>query len=321
MSIKIFLLLISFISLFAQNNPTLYSSFGNKLYDANIQFTQFSNHELLSNNIHSYQLQCDKLRESAFKLESKTNIIDTERNDYLVSLRALEEIYMRIIQKLQHMLLKSIDSNDYDTFQQIANTPISDLWESSTLSRQAITYYQQHKDKGKIPSLEHLIKNQKIEREVVFVSNTNDIPVKDGANYPKAIGLFVKACNEGYFRACTNLGGAYFHGNGVPKDYAIAIKYYSKACQGSDANGCRNLGNAYVHGIGVTKDFVKASEMYTKACALGNADSCINLGNLYYRGEGVPIDRDKAMQLYKNACDSGNNRGCTNLGNVYYIDK
>lgn len=319
MSIKIFLLTISFISLFAQNNPSLYSSFGNKLYDANSQFNIFTNHELLSSQIRSYQLKCDTLRNIGFELESKANITDTERNNYLVSLRALEENYTSIIHKLQNLLLKSIDSNDYYTFQQIANTSISDLWQSSSLSRQAIAYYQQYKDKGKIQSIEQLIKNQQNEKTVASVSN--DTPENYGADYTKAVGLFVKACNEGYYRACTNLGNAYFRGKGVPQDSVVAIQYYSKACEGGDANGCRNLGNGYVHGIGVTKDFVKAANMYTKSCELGNSDGCINLGNIYYHGQGVPKDRDKAMQLYKNACDSGNNRGCTNLGNVYYIGK
>lgn len=321
MSIKIVLLLISFISLFAQSTPHLFSSLGNKLYNANTQFNIFTDYTPLSNQIHSYQVQCDTLRENGFELESKANITDTERDNYLTSLRLLEENYIHIVRKLQHLLLKSIDSNDYNTFQQIANTSIHDLWQSSTLNRQAIAYYQQHKDKGTIQSLEQLIKNQKIEREVVSASKTAKILTNNGGDYPKAIALFVKACDGGYYRACTNLGNAYFRGKGVPQDSATAIKYYSKACLGADANGCRNLGNAYVHGIGVTKDFAKAADIYTISCALGNSDACINLGTLYYRGEGVPKDRDIAMQFYKNACDSGNNRGCSNLGSLYYIGK
>lgn len=169
MSIKIFLILISFISLFAQNNPTLYSSFANKLYDANTQFALFTNHELLSNHIHSYQIECDRLREIAFKLESKSNTTDIERNDYLASLRALEEIYIRIIHKLQHMLLKSIDLNDYDTFQQIANTPISDLWESHSLVSHAIEFYQKNKRKDTIGSLEKLIHDKNLEKVAVLM--------------------------------------------------------------------------------------------------------------------------------------------------------
>jgi hypothetical protein len=318
-SIKIFLLSISFITLFGQNNPILYAPFGDKLYDANEQFSVFADHEVLSAQIRSYQVQCDTLRNIGLEMEAKAHITDTERNDYLVSLRGLEENYFRIIRKLQNLCLKSIGSNDYSTFRQIADTSLSDLWLSSSLSDQAIGYYQQHKNKGKIESIEQLIKTRQSERVVASVPN--DIPPQGGTDYTKAAGLFLKACNEGYYRACTNLGNAYFHGKGVSQDSAMAIKYYTKACEGGDANGCRNLGNGYVHGIGVTKDFVKAANMYTKSCELGNSDGCINLGNIYYHGQGIPKNRDKAMQLYKNACDSGNNRGCTNLGNVYYIDK
>lgn len=321
MLLKTFLLSFSFISLLAQNNPSLYSPLGNKLYDASSNFNIFIGYTPLSDDIRSYQTQCDALRNIGFELESKANITVKEKNDYLVSLRTMEQNYIRIIYDIQKILIKSINSNDYDTFQQIANAPIPDLWQSPSLTGRAIEYYQKHKEKGKILSLEELVKYQNIEKEfdpelkAISPSNYN------GADYTKAVGLFNKACEEGYYRACTNLGHAYFRGKGVQQNSAMAVKYYLKACEGNDGSGCRNLGNAYYHGIGVQKDYEKAADIYTKACELGNSDGCINLGNLYYYGFGVSKDRDKAMQLYKKACNDGNNRGCSVLGSVYYIGK
>lgn len=158
-----------FASLWGQNHPNLYPSLGNKLFDANAKFEAFLNYETLAEKVRSYNADSKSLREQGLSLESKGDITSDERNKYLASLRVLENDYITIIHDLQQMLLDSIRGNDYGTFVRISNSTIADLWQSHTIQRQAIAYYQQNKDKGNIDSLEQLIHNKKLEREAEMV--------------------------------------------------------------------------------------------------------------------------------------------------------
>lgn len=94
------------------------------------------------------------------------------------------------------------------------------------------------------------------------------------------------------------------------QDYQKAKEFYEKACNGGDASGCSNLGGLYYTGKGVPQDFSKAKELYEKACNGGKASGCFNLGELYRAEEGVPQDFSKAKESYKKACDGGLEVGC-----------
>ncbi len=41
-------------------------------------------------------------------------------------------------------------------------------------------------------------------------------------------------------RACSTLGYAYTHGEGVEKDLARAVTLYQKSCDGGNVVGCHN---------------------------------------------------------------------------------
>jgi hypothetical protein len=63
-----------------------------------------------------------------------------------------------------------------------------------------------------------------------------------------------------------------------------------------------HLGLLYYHGQGVPQDYAKAAELWTAA---SYANSWYMLGILYCDGKGVPKDREKAIALFKKAADNG----------------
>ena len=58
------------------------------------------------------------------------------------------------------------------------------------------------------------------------------------ANTLKAIEYFEKACNEQYYKGCSNIGLIYYYGLGLKQDNTKAKAYFAKACIGQDAQGC-----------------------------------------------------------------------------------
>ena len=96
---------------------------------------------------------------------------------------------------------------------------------------------------------------------------------------------YLEKCQDGDFKICTELGRAYYYGNGVTKDINKAIQLYEKACDGGEVFSCSDLGHAYDKGEEVTKDFNKAAHFYKKACDGGLGEECLNLMFIKYQKE------------------------------------
>ena len=69
---------------------------------------------------------------------------------------------------------------------------------------------------------------------------------------------YKKGAQWGDVRSQAQLGGMYFFGEGVLKDYKKAFFWYEKAAQQGDANAQAILGAMYYSEKGVPKDYVKA---------------------------------------------------------------
>ena len=151
----------------------------------------------------------------------------------------------------------------------------------------------------------------------VYVANDTQASVSIKAERSQSITDLEK-CQDGDFKICSELGKAYYYGNGVTKDINKAIQLYEKACDGGAMEGCLNLGVVYQDGEGVTKDLYKSAQLCQKACDGGLMEGCVKLGLAYIRGEGVTKDFNKAVQLYQKACDGGEMKGCLMLGSIYY---
>lgn len=124
-----------------------------------------------------------------------------------------------------------------------------------------------------------------------------------------AISSYEKACNNGIYESCVNLGKIYV------KDYSKAIqnkgvKLLNTACDNNIARGCANLGNIYYKGTVYKKNYKKAKKYYDKACVLHDNAACFNLGVIYQQGTGVKKDNVTALKYYKRACQHNFDKGC-----------
>ena len=119
-----------------------------------------------------------------------------------------------------------------------------------------------------------------------------------------------QVAKQGNAKAQYNLGGMYYNGQGVRKDYAQAVQWYRKAAEQGYAVAQYNLGQMYREGQGVRKDYVEAVKWYRKAAEQGFAKAQYNLGLMYAKGEGVRQNYKIAKEWFGKACDNGLQQGC-----------
>lgn len=126
----------------------------------------------------------------------------------------------------------------------------------------------------------------------------------------KGISNYAKSCTDGKVFYCLQLGGNYFRGTSVKRNYKKARRYFSKACKLNSGLGCNYLGQIYYGGLAVKKDRKRALKLYDKACKLNEYDACIMLGNIYKHGVDVKKDTKIARRYYKKACNKKTKFGC-----------
>jgi len=108
---------------------------------------------------------------------------------------------------------------------------------------------------------------------------------------PSWLGL---AAAQGYANAYYLLGWLYYHGHGVPLDYAQAAIWYGRAAEQGDDEAQYLLGVLYDNGQGVLQDDVQAIFWIRKAAEQGNTDAQVSLGLAYKAGHGVTQDDAQA---------------------------
>lgn len=99
----------------------------------------------------------------------------------------------------------------------------------------------------------------------------------------------------------------YEWGQGVPKDYNEAVKWHGRAAQQGYAKAQSCLGYAYWTGRGISQDagdegvehhYGEAVWWWRKAAEQGYAIAQVNLGHCYYNGQGVHRDYVLAYKWY-----------------------
>ena len=113
---------------------------------------------------------------------------------------------------------------------------------------------------------------------------------------PTAISWYVKAAEQKYEPAATQLFTIYGSGAGVTQDLAESVKW-ARVSAGLGNNLCQFvLGVAYLEGTGVEKDPAQAAIWFKRAADGGRVEAQIALANLYASGTGV--SRNQACLLY-----------------------
>ena len=123
---------------------------------------------------------------------------------------------------------------------------------------------------------------------------------------------------QGEAKSQYDLGHMYFHGEGVPQNYAEALRWYRKAADQGNAKAQYAVGYMYHFGQGVPQNYAEALIWYRKAADQGYAKAQVNLGNMYYYGQGVAQDYPTALRWYRLSADQGDAPAQEDLGSMYY---
>lgn len=112
---------------------------------------------------------------------------------------------------------------------------------------------------------------------------------------------------QGNAEAQFNIGQAYEHGRGVPKDYAEALRWYRLAAEQGDSFAQFDLGNHYSEGIGVPKNEKEALRWWQLAAAQGFPPAQHTLGKTLATGaQGVSPDKVQAYVWFALSSAQGN---------------
>ncbi len=99
------------------------------------------------------------------------------------------------------------------------------------------------------------------------------------------IDKYLQKAGDGDVDAQYNLGIIYYHGEGIPKDFAQAMIWFQKAAEQDDADAQYNLGFMYGRGEGVKKSHGQSFEWFKKAAALGHAGAQEILAKMQKKAE------------------------------------
>lgn len=83
-----------------------------------------------------------------------------------------------------------------------------------------------------------------------------------------------KPCARGDLLACTNLAVLHKHGRGTSRDYPRALTLFVRACEGGVNFACGNVGEMTFTGKGVVANQVQGASILRGACRRGDAWSC-----------------------------------------------
>ncbi len=127
----------------------------------------------------------------------------------------------------------------------------------------------------------------------------------------KAMMLYQKSCDQGYGKACAELGVFYFSGlPPVSKDLKKAKELLEKSCEYEDMQGCYILGSMYRFSQIGFEDYLQAFKLFKKACDGGYNGGCYSCAVAYASGQGVEKNLKKAKKYFSIACDNGHSEAC-----------
>ena len=124
-------------------------------------------------------------------------------------------------------------------------------------------------------------------------------------DYAEALRWEHMSADQGYAKAEYGVGYMYFHGEGVPQDYTEALRWICKAADQGYVYAQGELGYMYETGKGVPQDYAEALRWYHKAADQGDALGESGIGCMLWYGYGVQPDRVEANRWFRKAADQG----------------
>ena len=141
---------------------------------------------------------------------------------------------------------------------------------------------------------------------VLLTGCTSLFGQEDTTLTPEQVKKVLRDAEQGVAVAQSALGGLYFFGQGVPKDYQLALKWFKRASVQGNARAQFMLGNLYKEGLGVPQDKHESVKWYRRAAEQGYAHGQFSLGVMYYFAEGVPKDHVLSYKWFNLSADQGN---------------
>lgn len=114
-----------------------------------------------------------------------------------------------------------------------------------------------------------------------------------------------------------NIGGLYFKGEGVKRDFAEAARWFQKAAMQRHPQAQFNLGMMYATGQGLTQNPEEAAKWYRLSAEQGLAVAQLNLGVAYFLGQGLPRSESEAVKWLRLAVNQGDAQAQFNLAVMY----
>lgn len=140
-------------------------------------------------------------------------------------------------------------------------------------------------------------------------------------NVDGAVGLYRRACDDGYGGGCDKLASMFYRGLGVPQDQNRYQELLQRACDLGYAKSCAWLGTMSAKGMGTTEDPAKSMAFYRRACGLGSPIGCRDVGEALLGTDthGIPAKEAhaEALRLLVFSCDEGDHFACFDAAWVY----
>src|SRR5262245_46279813 len=127
-----------------------------------------------------------------------------------------------------------------------------------------------------------------------------------------------KLAEQGDAQSQISLAGAYFKGEGVPKDYQQAAEWIRKAAEQGNPKAQYDLGVFYRHGYGVQQDVAEGLKWYHKSADQDFVEAELELGRLYYLGDtGISQNYREAAHWLTKAAEHGKAWAQNTLAVIY----
>lgn len=131
----------------------------------------------------------------------------------------------------------------------------------------------------------------------------------------QAVTWYRKAAEQGLPKAQDELAFIYFHGCGVPEDFAEAVKWELKAADKGDVFIQYFIAEKYFRGAGVPMNHAEAAAWYRKAAEKDLDWAQCRLGLMYYNGQGLPQNYIEAY-FWANIAAAKGNQDAVSLRNT-----
>ena len=141
----------------------------------------------------------------------------------------------------------------------------------------------------------------------------------------------MKAAQQGYPPAQTDLADCYYNGEGCRADVYEAVSWYRKAAEQGHAPAQHALANCWYRGecasftprkscsdeeLEADFSLTSAVILYRSAAKLGYPPSQCRLADMYMSGEGVTKDSVQGLALYRQAAEHGHLEAAVKLADA-----